>query len=151
MLRNRINDALKEAVLAKSQEVIAALRLILAALKDRDIAARAKGNLEGIADDEILALLRSMIKQRSESIEMYEKGGRLDLAERETEEIATIEQFLPEQIADDELVDAITSVIIEEKGKTLKDMRRVMTALKERYTGRMDFAKASSVVKKQLS
>ncbi|MEE9544030.1 MAG: GatB/YqeY domain-containing protein [Rhodospirillales bacterium] len=151
MLRDRINDALKDAMLAKSQEVVAALRLILATLKDRDIAARAKGNLEGIGDDEILALLQSMIKQRSESIEMYEKGGRLDLAERETKEIATIEQFLPEQIADDELVDAITSVIIEEKGKTLKDMGRVMTALKERYTGRMDFAKASAVVKKQLS
>ena len=151
MLRDRIDDALKDAMLAKSQEVVAALRLILAALKDRDIAARAKGNLEGIGDDEILALLQSMIKQRSESIEMYEKGGRLDLAERETKEIATIEQFLPEQIADDELVDAITSVIIEEKGKTLKDMRRVMTALKERYAGRMDFAKASAVVKKQLS
>jgi uncharacterized protein YqeY len=151
MLRNRIKDALKEAMLAKSQEVVAALRLILAALKDRDIAARGKGNLEGIGDDEILALLQSMIKQRSESIEMYEKGGRLDLAERETKEIATIEQFLPEQIADDELVDAITSVIIKEKGKTLKDMGRVMTALKERYTGRMDFAKASTVVKKQLS
>ncbi len=151
MLRDRINDALKDAMLAKSQEVVAALRLILATLKDRDIAARAKGNLEGIGDDEILALLQSMIKQRSESIEMYEKGGRLDLAERETKEIATIEQFLPEQIADDELVDAITSVIIKEKGKTLKDMGRVMTALKERYTGRMDFAKASAVVKKQLS
>ncbi|HIJ43684.1 MAG: GatB/YqeY domain-containing protein [Rhodospirillales bacterium] len=151
MLRDRIDDALKDAMLAKSQEVVAALRLILAALKDRDIAARAKGNLEGIGDDEILALLQSMIKQRSESIEMYEKGGRLDLAERETKEIATIEQFLPEQIADDELVDAITSVIIEEKGKTLKDMGRVMAALKERYTGRMDFAKASAVVKKQLS
>ncbi len=127
------------------------MRLILSAHKDRDIAARAKGNLEGIGDDEILALLQSMIKQRSESIEMYEKGGRLDLAERETKEIATIKQFLPEQIADDELVDAITSVIIEEKGKTLKDMGRVMAALKERYTGRMDFAKASAVVKKQLS
>ncbi len=151
MLRDRIDDALKDAMLAKSQEVVAALRLILAALKDRDIAARAKGNLEGIGDDEILALLQSMIKQRSESIEMYEKGGRLDLAERETKEIATIKQFLPEQIADDELVDAITSVIIEEKGKTLKDMGRVMAALKERYTGRMDFAKASAVVKKQLS
>ena len=151
MLRDRIDDALKDAMLAKSQEMVAALRLILAALKDRDIAARAKGNLEGIGDDEILALLQSMIKQRSESIEMYEKGGRLDLAERETKEIATIEQFLPEQIADDELVDAITSVIIEEKGKTLKDMGRVMAALKERYTGRMDFAKASAVVKKQLS
>ena len=151
MLRSSITDALKEAMLSKSQEVIAALRLILAALKDRDIAARAKGNLEGVGDDEILALLQSMIKQRSESIEMYEKGGRLDLAERETKEIATIEQFLPEQIADDELVDAITSVIIEEKGKTLKDMGRVMAALKERYTGRMDFAKASAVVKKQLS
>ena len=150
MLRDRIDDALKDAMLAKSQEVVAALRLILAALKDRDIAARAKGNLEGIGDDEILALLQSMIKQRSESIEMYEKGGRLDLAERETKEIATIEQFLPEQIADDELVDAITSVIIEEKGKTLKDMGRVMAALKERYTGRMDFAKASATVKAQL-
>ena len=150
MLRARINDALKGAMKSKKPEVVSALRLILAALKDRDIAVRTKGNLEGISDDEILSMLQSMIKQRRESIEIYEKGGRPELAEREAAEIETIQQFLPEQMPDDDVLEAVTSVIVEIDAKDLKDMGRTMGTLKERFAGRMDFSKASQVVKAQL-
>ncbi len=150
MLRTRLNDALKSAMKAKETLTVATIRLILAALKDRDIAARGKGNLDGIDDDGILAMLQSMIKQRGESIALYEKGGRLELARRETDEIAVIEQFLPRQLGEDEVAEAITAVIEEVEAKNLKDMGRTMAALKERYAGRMDFAKASAQVKAQL-
>ena len=150
MLRERLAEALKAAMKAKDQKALSTLRLILAALKDRGIAARSKGNLEGISDDEILGMLQSMIKQRRESIALYEKGGRLELAEGEAEEIATIEKFLPEQMGDEEMFDVITSLIVEIEAQNLKDMGRTMAALKERYAGRMDFAKASQMVKAQL-
>jgi len=150
MLRQRLNDALKSAMKSKEPEVVAALRLMLAALKDRDIAARSKGNHEGITDDEILGMLQSMIKQRRESIEMYENGGRADLAERESKEIETIQQFLPEQMSDAEMLDAITSIMVEIDAKGLKDMGKTMGALKEQFAGRMDFGKASQLVKEQL-
>ncbi len=150
MLRTRLNDALKAAMKAKEKRTIATIRLILAALKDRDIAARGKGNLEGIDEDGILAMLQSMIKQRRESIALYEKGGRLELARQETEEITIIEQFLPEQLAEDEMAEAVKTVIRDVDAKSLKDMGRTMAALKERYAGRMDFHKASAQVKEQL-
>jgi uncharacterized protein YqeY len=150
MLRTRLNDALKAAMKAKEERSVATIRLILAALKDRDIAARGKGSLDGIDDDGILTLLQSMIKQRHESIALYEKGGRLELAQQETEEIAIIEQFLPRQLGEDEMAEAIMAVIEEVEAKSLKDMGRTMAALKERYAGRMDFAKASARVKEQL-
>ena len=150
MLRTRLNDALKAAMKAKETLTVATVRLILAALKDRDIAARGKGNLEGIDEDGILAMLQSMIKQRRESIVLYEKGGRLDLARQEAEEITVIEQFLPRQLAEDEMAEAIMAVIEDVEAKSLKDMGRTMAALKERYAGRMDFAKASARVKEQL-
>ncbi len=150
MLRARINDALKSAMKSKKPEIVSALRLIMAALKDRDIAVRAKGNLEGINDDEILSMLQSMIKQRRESIEIYEKGDRPDLAKREAAEIETIRQFLPEQMPDADVLEAVTSVIVEIDAKDLKDMGRTMGTLKERFAGRMDFSKASRVVKEQL-
>ncbi|MCH8213555.1 MAG: GatB/YqeY domain-containing protein [Proteobacteria bacterium] len=150
MLRTRLNDALKASMKAKETRTIATVRLILAALKDRDIAARGKGNLEGIDEDGILAMLQSMIKQRRESIVLYEKGGRLDLARQEAEEITVIEQFLPRQLAEDEMAEAIMAVIEDVEAKSLKDMGRTMAALKERYAGRMDFAKASARVKEQL-
>lgn len=151
MLRERLNDALKQAMKAKEERAVSTLRLILAALKDRDIIARSKGNLEGIGDDEILGMLQSMVKQRGESIAMYEKGGRLELAENESEEIAVIQRFLPEQMSEGEMVEAITDLMIELDAKNLKDMGRTMAALKERYAGRMDFAKASAKVKEHLS
>ena len=150
MLRTRLNDALKASMKAKETRTIATVRLILAALKDRDIAARGKGNLEGIDEDGILAMLQSMIKQRRESIVLYEKGGRLDLARQEAEEITVIEQFLPRQLTEDEMAEAIMAVIEDVEAKSLKDMGRTMAALKERYAGRMDFAKASARVKEQL-
>lgn len=150
MLRTRLNDALKAAMKAKEKRTIATIRLILAALKDRDIAARGKGNLEGIDEDGILAMLQSMIKQRRESIALYEKGGRLELARQETEEITVIEQFLPRQLGEDEMAEAVKTVIRDVDAKSLKDMGRTMAALKERYAGRMDFHKASAQVKEQL-
>ena len=149
-LRTRLNDALKAAMKAKGTLTMATIRLILAALKDRDIAARGKGNLEGIDEDGILAMLQSMIKQRRESIVLYEKGGRLDLARQESEEITVIEQFLPRQLGEDEMAEAVKTVIQEVDAKSLKDMGRTMAALKERYAGRMDFHKASARVKEQL-
>lgn len=150
MLRTRLNDSLKAAMKAKETLTVATVRLILAALKDRDIAARGKGNLEGIDEDGILAMLQSMIKQRRESIVLYEKGERLDLARQEAEEITVIEQFLPRQLGEDEMAEAIMAVIEDVEAKSLKDMGRTMAALKERYAGRMDFAKASARVKEQL-
>ena len=150
MLRTRLNDALKAAMKAKEKRTIATIRLILAALKDRDIAARGKGNLEGIDEDGILAMLQSMIKQRRESIALYEKGGRLELAQQETEEITVIEQFLPRQLGEDEMAEAVKTVIQDVDAKSLKDMGRTMAALKERYAGRMDFHKASAQVKERL-
>ena len=150
MLRTRLNDALKAAMKAKETRTLATVRLILAALKDRDIAARGKGNLEGIDEDGILAMLQSMIKQRRESIVLYEKGGRLDLARQEGEEITIIEQFLPRQLGEDEMAEAVKTVIQEVDAKSLKDMGRTMAALKERYAGRMDFHKASAQVKERL-
>ncbi|MCH6589875.1 MAG: GatB/YqeY domain-containing protein [Proteobacteria bacterium] len=150
MLRTRLNDALKAAMKAKETRTIATVRLILAALKDRDIAARGKGNLDGIDEDGILAMLQSMIKQRRESITLYEKGGRLELARQEAEEITVIEQFLPRQLGEDEMAEAVKTVIQEVEAKSLKDMGRTMAALKERYAGRMDFHKASAQVKERL-
>ena len=108
------------------------------------------GNLDGISEDEIRLMLQSMIKQRRESIALYEKGGRLELAEEEAEEIEIIQRFLPAPLGDEEMAAAISGVIAEAEAKSLKDMGRVMAALKERYAGRMDFAKASATVKKKL-
>ena len=151
MLRSRLNDALKQAMKAKDERTVSTLRLILAALKDRDIAARSRNITEGIAEDEILGMLQSMIKQRRESIDMYEKGGRLELAEREREEIDVIQRFLPRQFSEEEMRRAIHDVIDEIGAKGLKDMGRTMKALKERYAGQMDFSVASGIVKAELS
>jgi len=151
MLRARLSDALKSAMKAKDQNAVSTVRLILAALKDRDIAARSKGNMEGIGEDEILAMLQSMIKQRKESIALYEKGGRLELAEQEAQEITVIEQFLPSQLNEQEISEAIQSVIQEAGPCCLKDMGKIMGTLRERYAGRMDFSKASAMVKQTLA
>jgi len=150
MLRDRIKEAMKTAMKAKDEIGLAATRLIQAALKDRDIAARSKGNTDGIGDDEILGMLQSMIKQRRDSIEMYEKGGRPELAEREAREIDVIETFLPEQMDEDAVNAAIDAVMKEMEATSMKDMGRVMAALKERHAGSMDFGKASALVKARL-
>jgi len=151
MLRSRISETLKAAMKAKETIPLATVRLIQAALKDRDIAARSKGNMDGIGDDEILSMLQSMIKQRRDSIEMYEKGGRPELADREAQEIDIIEGFLPAQMDDAAVDAALKSVIQELEAASMKDMGRVMAALKERYAGSMDFTKASALVKAKLS
>ena len=151
MLRTRLSDALKTAMKGKDGRSVSTLRLILAALKDRDIAARGKGNPDGVPDDEVLGLLQSMIKQRRESIELYEKGGRMELAQGEAEEISVIEGFLPEQMSEDEIAAVITGVLSEVGAESLKDMGKVMTALKEQFAGKMDFGKASAIVKGRLS
>jgi uncharacterized protein len=151
MLRERFNDRLKEALKAKDQRALSAVRLILAALKDRDIAARSKGNKDGITDDEILQMLQAMVKQRRESIELYRKGGRADLAEQEEGEIAVISTFMPQQLDEAGMAQAVAGVVGELGASSVKDMGRVMAALKERYAGRMDFSKASALVKQRLA
>lgn len=149
-MRAELNDALKAAMKDKDTLAVATLRLIRAALKDRDIAARSKGMPDGIEDDEILSLLQSMIKQRRESIDAYKKGGRMELAEQEAGEIAVIERFLPKQMTADETAAAVDAIIGEMEATTLKDMGKVMGALKERFPGSMDFGKASGMVKAKL-
>lgn len=149
-MRAELNDALKTAMKDKDSLAVSTLRLIQAALKDRDIAARTKGNPDGIGDDEILGLLQSMIKQRRESIAAYTKGGRMELADQEAAEIAVIERFLPKQMSADEMAEAVDAVITELGAATLKDMGKVMGALKERHPGTMDFGKASGLVKARL-
>lgn len=150
MLRDQLNDALKGSMKAKDATATSALRLILAALKDRDIAARGKGNNDGLGDEEILGLLQSMIKQRRESIEMYEKGGRAELAEQEAREIEIIEGFLPEQVSDEAMAEAITAAIAEVEAESIKDMGKVMGVLKANHAGTMDFSRASQMVKDRL-
>jgi hypothetical protein len=151
MLRTRIDEALKSAMKARDNKLrVATLRLITAAIKDRDIAARAEDRCNGVTDDEILAILTKMVKQRDESAAVYEKGCRLDLAEQERNEIEVIKEFLPRQLSEAEISEAITSVISELGASGLKDMGKCMGALKERYPGAMDFGRAGAMVKKAL-
>ena len=150
MLRNEISNAYKSAMKQQEAVAVSTLRLILAAIKDRDIAARLKGNSDGITNDEILSLMQSMIKQRRDSIDAYEKGGRMELAHREAEEIAIIEGFLPAQMTPETVLSAVEEVIKDVNAETLKDMGKVMATLKQRFAGQMDFAKASSIVKGKL-
>lgn len=150
MLRATINDALKTAMKAKDQRATSTLRLILAALKDRDIAARGNGSSEPISDDAILEMLQKMVKQRQESIEMYRKGNRDDLVQQEQEEIAIIETFLPKQMGEEEMAAAVDKAIAAAGATSIKDMGKTIALLKKDYAGRMDFAKASGVVKRRL-
>ncbi|MBF0372958.1 MAG: GatB/YqeY domain-containing protein [Alphaproteobacteria bacterium] len=150
MLRTRLNDSLKAAMLARDARTVSTVRLILAALKDRDIAARGRGVTEGISDEDILQMLQSMVKQRRESIALYEQGGRLELAQQEAEEIDIIGRFMPRQLSVEEMEEAIAEVIAETGAGGLKDMGRTIALLRERYAGQMDFSKASAIVKRQL-
>jgi uncharacterized protein len=150
VLRDEINASLKGAMKSQDKRRIATLRLVNAALKDRDIEARGRG-LPALSDDEILGLLQKMIKQRQESLDIYEKAGRTDLATQEREEIEIITGYLPKQMSEDETRAAIAAVITEISASGVKDMGRVMTALKERFSGKMDFAKASGVAKGLLA
>jgi len=151
MLRTRLNDSLKEAMKAKEARRVSTLRMVMAALKDRDIAARTEDSREGVPDDELLQMLSKMVKQRRDSIAAFEQGGRPDLAAVEAEEIAIIEEFLPRQMAEAEVQAAAAAVIAELGAAGPKDMGRVMAALKERHAGQMDFGRASGVVKSLLT
>ncbi len=151
-LREDINGALKQAMRDRAADRLSTLRLIMAAIKDRDIAARVEGeDGGGVEDAEILSILAKMVKQRQESARTYEEGGRLDLAERELGEITIIEEFLPKQLDDDEVVEAIKAAVAEVGAESIRDMGKVMGALKAKYTGQMDFGKVGPMVKDQLS
>ena len=150
-LRNEINSAMKEAMKEKAQLRLSTLRLINAAIKDRDIAARAEGVEEGVDESEILAILGKMTRQRQESAKTYEEAGRLDLSERELSEIQVIEYFLPRQLNGDEIEIEVTKVIDEQGASSIRDMGRVMACLKERFTGQMDFGSVGPIVKTKLS
>ena len=151
ILRDRIKSELKDAMKARETRKTATLRLISAALKDRDIAARSKAVQDGVEEAEILQMLQTMVKQRQESIDHYEQGGRLELAEQEREEIAIINTFLPQQL-DESAIEGVVGGLIDELGaETIKDMGRTMTALRERYAGQMDFGRASAIVKARLA
>lgn len=150
MLRARLSEALKTAMKARDARSVSTVRLILARLKERDIEARPKGKPEGISDEEMVAMMQGMIKQRHESIELYERGHRPELAEKERGEIAVIESFMPRQLSESEMAEAITKVVGELGASGIKDMGKVMAKLKERFAGTMDFAKASTIVKARL-
>lgn len=150
-LRDRFNSELKEAMKAKDAKRVSTLRMVLAALKDKDIAARTETSREGIGEDDVLSLLAKMIKQREESAAAFEQGGRPELAAAEREEIVIIATFMPKQMSADEMKSVIAAVIAETGAASVKDMGKVMAALKGRYAGQMDFAKASALVKELLS
>jgi uncharacterized protein YqeY len=150
MLRDKINDGLKEAMKAKEPRRVSTLRMVNAALKNADIEARGLGK-EALSDDALLGLMQKMIKQRQESVELYDKGGRADLVAQEREEIGIIQGFMPQQMSEADMGAAIEAVIQETGAAGMKDMGKVMAALRERYAGRMDFGKASGAIKGLLS
>ena len=145
-----IRDSLKEAIKSQEKQRVATLRLINAAIKDRDIAVRSEENTEGVSDAEIILILSNMVKQRKQSIIQYEEGGRIELAEREREEIKIIQEFLPNQLTDEEIHIEISKLIDAQEQLTIKDMGKIMSKLKEKFSGRMDFGKASGIVKALL-
>ena len=150
-MRGILDKSLKDAMRARDTQKISTIRLINAAIKDRDIAIRSEDNLEGVSDREILSILSKMIKQRKESAKQYEEGGRLELAQQEFEEIEIIENFLPRQLDLNEIEQIVKKIILEINGNSLRDMGKVMSLLKENYSGKMDFGKAGVVAKELLS
>jgi len=150
MLRDQLATQLKEAMKAKDAERLSTVRLIQAAIKDRDIANRGTGK-EQASDDEILQILAKMVKQRDESAKIYEENSRPELAAKERAEIVVIQDFMPKQLSDSEVRANVSAIIAETGAAGAKDMGKVMAALKERYAGQMDFAKASATVKELLS
>ncbi|HSG39025.1 MAG TPA: GatB/YqeY domain-containing protein [Thermoanaerobaculia bacterium] len=149
-LRTRIGDALKEAMRARDADRLSTLRLINAAIKDRDIALRGDGRDDGVTEAELLQILGKMVKQRQESARAYEEGGRLELAEKERAEIGVIEGFLPRQLSDEEVAAAVEKAIAATGAEGIRDMGKVMGELKARYTGQMDFGAVGPMVKARL-
>lgn len=148
-MRDRFNAMLKDAMKAGDKRRVSTVRMITAALKDRDIEARGQGKT--VSDDDILAMLQKLVKSRQESAEIYEKAGRTDLSTQEREEIAIISEFLPKQMGEDEVKAAVAAAITETGAAGMKDMGKVVGALKAKYTGQMDFAKVSALVKAALT
>jgi len=150
MLRDDINNAVKEAMKAKEERKLSTLRMVNSSIKNADIEARGQGK-QPLSDEDILGLLQKMIKQRQESVELYDKGGRAELAAQEREEIAVISAYLPKQMSEDEVKAAIAAVITDTGAAGMKDMGKVIGALKAKYAGQMDFGKASGLVKAALT
>jgi uncharacterized protein YqeY len=150
MLRARFSESLKTAMKAHDARTVSTLRMVLSTLKNRDIAARDKGNTSGIDDAEISQMLQGMVKQRRESVVLYQQGNRPELAAQESEEIAIIESFLPKQLSDSDIDQAVKDAIVATGAASAKDMGRVMALLREKHAGQMDFAKASGAAKKLL-
>ena len=150
-LRTRITSSMKQAMRDKDSVSLSTLRLINAAIKDRDIAARVDGGDVGVSDDEVQKILVKMVKQRRESVKAYEEGGRLELAAQEEAEIAVIEEFLPRQLNDDEVAAAVDAAITSVEASSIRDMGKVMGVLKEKYGGQMDFGAVGPMVKTRLS
>ena len=148
--RTEITNALKQSLKDKNKVAMGTIRLMIAAMKDRDIAARGNGKADGIEDSEILSMLQSMIKQRQESAKTYCDAGREELAEREEAEIEVIKEFLPQQLGEDEVNTAIDKIIADIGADNVKDMGRVMGALKKEYAGQIDMGKAGGLVKEKL-
>jgi uncharacterized protein YqeY len=147
MIRERISGDLKGAIKSRDAQRLSTLRLISAAVKDRDIAARTTDNPDGVSDDEILGILAKMIKQRQESARAYEEGGRLDLADQEREEATIIREYLPRQMSESEVERAVAAAIEDTGASSIRDMGKVMAHLKARHTGKMDFARAGAAIK----
>ena len=150
MIREEIKKQLIEAMKAGEKEKVDTLRLINSTIKDKDIADRTKGNMDGISDDAILSVLQGMIKQRKESIALYTQGGRAELAAAEQKEVDIIQSFLPKQMNAEEMKEAIKDAIAETGATTMKDMGKVMGLLRSKYAGKMDFGAASGEIKAQL-
>jgi len=149
MMRDKLSEALKEAMKAKDSRRLSTVRLVQAAIKDRDIANRGAGK-DAVSDDDILQIFQKMVKQREESAKIYEDAGRAELATQEREEIEIIKGFMPEQLSDEKVEELIKAAVAETGAQGLRDMGKVMAVLKEKYPGQMDFAKASGTVKELL-
>jgi uncharacterized protein len=150
MMRDDINNAVKEAMKARDERKLSTLRMVNATIKNADIEARGQGK-PPLSDAELLGVLQKMIKQRHEAVELYDKGGRAELAAQEREEIAVISAYLPKQMSDDDVKAAISAAIAETGAGGMKDMGKVIAALKAKFAGQMDFARASGLVKAALS
>ena len=148
-LREQLQEQIKEAMRARAAERLSGLRLISGAIKDREIALRAEGGAE-VSEADMLAILGKMVKQRQESVRMYIEGGRLDLADKERNEIKVIGEFLPRQLTGDEVSAAIAAAVAEVGATSVKDMGRVMAVLKGKFTGQMDFGAVGALIKAQL-
>ena len=150
MLRDDLQNALKTAMLAKDTVTTGAIRMIIAGQKEKDVEARGKGK-EKATDEELMSMMQTMIKQRNDSIKMYIDGNRLELAEKEKAEIAIIERFLPKQLSEGEIAEVVKALIAETGASSMKDMGKIMGALKAKYAGQLDMGKANGIIKNYLS